>query len=80
MYTLQKAIDCAIRDAHKKQKQGKFFKADDDSNASQDFTNGDPETIYSLALQYSQFVEDEDVIVAHDKIVDELIKEFPDYA
>lgn len=79
MYTLQKAIECAVREAQKKQLQGKLFSATDDSKESQDFSDGDPETIYSIASMYSQFVEDTDVDVAEDKILDALINEFPDY-
>jgi len=79
MYTLQKAIECSLREAQKKQLQGKLFSATDDSQASQDFTDGDPETLYSIASLYSQFVEDFDVDVAEDKILDALILQFPDY-
>ena len=79
MYTLQKAIECSLREAQKKQLQGKLFSATDDSSASQDFTNGDPETLYSIASMYSQFVEDTDVDVAESKILDVLIIQYPDY-
>lgn len=81
MYTLDKAINCAVREAQKKQLVGKLFSATDNSKASQDFTDGDPETLYSIASMYSQFVEDTDVDVdvAEDKILDALINEFPDY-
>lgn len=79
MYTLDKAIECAVREAQKKQLVGKLFSATDDSKASQDFTDGDPETLYSIASMYSQLVEDTDVDVAEDKILDALINEFPDY-
>ena len=79
MYTLDKAIECAIAEGLKKQNQGKLFTGSDDSPESQDFSNGDPETLYSLALLYSQFPEDVDVDVAHDKILDALILQFPDY-
>jgi hypothetical protein len=79
MYTLDKAINCAKREALRKQLVGKLFSACDDSEASQDFTDGDPETLYSIASMYSQFVEDTDVDVAEDKILDALINEFPDY-
>lgn len=79
MYTLEKAIECSLREAQRKQLQGKLFSSTDDSSASQDFTNGDPETLYSIASMYSQFVEDTDVDVAEDKILDALIQQFPDY-
>lgn len=79
MYTLQKAIECAKREAQKKQLVGKLFSATDDSKASQDFTDGDPETLYSIASMYSQFVEDTEVDVAEDKILDALIIQFPEY-
>lgn len=79
MYTQQKAIECARREALKKQLQGKLFSSNDDSEASKDFSNGDPETLYSIASMYSQFVEDMDVDVAENKILDVLINEFPDF-
>lgn len=79
MYTLEKTIECSIREAQKKLLQGKLFNSTNDSGASQDFTNGDPETLYSIASMYCQFVEDTDVDIAEDKILDALILQFPDY-
>lgn len=79
MYTLEKAIQCSIREAQKKQLQGKLFSATDDSKASQDFSDGDPETLYSIASMYSQFVDDCDIDIAVDKILDALIDLYPDF-
>jgi hypothetical protein len=79
MYTIEKAIECAKREAHIKQTQGKLFTAGDDSQAANDFTNGDPETIYSIAALYAQYVEDLNYEDAQDKIIDALTFDFPDY-
>lgn len=79
MYTIEKAIDCAKREAHKKQLVNKLFTAGDDSPAANDFTDGDPETIYSIAALYAQYVEELDYEDAQDKIIDALTLEFPDY-
>lgn len=79
MYTLNKAIDCAIREAHVKKLQNKLFKSCDNSEAFKDFSNGDPETLHSITSMYSQFVEDIDLDIAECKILDALINEFPEY-
>lgn len=79
MYTLEKAIECSLREAQKKQLQGKLFSTIDNSKASQDFSDGDPETLYSIASMYSQFVEDCDVDIAEDKILDALIIQYPEF-
>ena len=79
MYTIEKAIECAKREAHIKQIQSKLFTAGDDSQAANDFTNGDPETIYSITALYAQYVEDLNYEDAQDKIIDALSLEFPDY-
>jgi hypothetical protein len=78
MYTLQKAINCAIREAMKKLLQGKLFSAIDCDNVSQSITD-DFETLHSIASMYSQFVEDTDIDIAEDKILDALIIAFPDF-
>lgn len=79
MYTIDKAIECAKRETHIKQTQGKLFVAGDESPEAQDFTDGDPETIYSIAALYAQYVEELDYEDAQDKIIDALTLEFPDY-
>jgi hypothetical protein len=79
MYTIEKAIECAKREAHKKQLAGKLFSGSDDNPASQDFTDGDPETIYSIASMYAQYVEGENYLTAMDKIENALALEFPHY-
>ncbi|HLO91589.1 MAG TPA: hypothetical protein VK172_10540 [Lentimicrobium sp.] len=78
-YTLEKAIECAKAEAHKKQKANKLFKAFDHSPESEDFTNGDPETIYTISLLYAQFVEDATFNEALRAIESALTKEFPTY-
>lgn len=70
--------ELAIQEAERKIKQGKLFKSDDESKESQDFTNGDPETLFSLASLYAQFIED-DFNNAVDVLLDTLQEEFPDY-
>ncbi len=79
MYEIIDAIRQVIRDGKAKQEAGKLFTATDDSPASQDFTNGDPETIYSLASLYSQEVDDMSQEEAEGLIIDALTLEFPDY-
>lgn len=79
MYTIDKAIECAKREAHIKQTQGKLFVAGDESPEAQDFTDGDPETLYSIASMYAQYIEDMDYDTALSKIEDALILEFPDF-
>ena len=79
MYTIEIAIQSAKTEAHQKQLAGKLFTAGDDSPAANDFTDGDPETIYSIAALYAQYVEELDYEDAQDKIIDALTLEFPDY-
>lgn len=79
MYTIDKAIECAKHEAHEKQLANKLFTAGDDSPAANNFTDGDPETLYSIAALYAQYVEDMDYNAAMSKIEDALILEFPDY-
>jgi len=77
--TLPEAIIAALDEADFKQKHGKLFKADDDSPESQDFTNGDPETIYSITTMYEQFVNEVSEEKAHDEIIKALSEQYPNY-
>lgn len=51
---------------------------DIDENA--DFSNGDPETIYSIASMCAQYVEDNTIDDARDMIENALADIFPDLA
>ena len=79
MYGIDKAIECAKREALIKQIQGKLFAPNDDSPESKDFTDGDPETLYSIASMYAQFVEDLNFDTALSEIENALILEFPNF-
>lgn len=78
-YTLNKAIQCACNEALRKIVQKKLFKSCDESDASQDFSSGDPETLYSIASMYGQLVTDVDVDIAVSKIENVLLETFPKY-
>ena len=77
--TLTDAIRLALNEADYNFKEGKLFKAGDESPEAQDFTNGDPETIYSIATACEQFVDEVSEEEAHAKIIEALEKEYPDY-
>jgi hypothetical protein len=76
--TFEFNLNLAIQEAERKIRTNKLFKGGDESEASQDFTNGDPETLYSLASLYAQFVDD-DFNNANDAILNALQEKFPDY-
>lgn len=78
-YTLNNAIEGAVNETLKKIAQKKLFKSDDNSDASEDFSNGDPETLWSIAFMYAQFIPDIDIDIAVCKIMEVLIKNFPEY-
>lgn len=75
MYSTEKAIQSAINVAREKNVKGKLLKEIDENC---DFSDGDPETIYTIASYISQFVEDNSVDVARDMIEDALAEIFPD--
>lgn len=79
MYTTDKAINLAIIEAKNKFEAGKLFKSNDESPESMDFTDGDPETIYTLSSLYAQFVEDTNFDEAKELIEDSLIEIYPDF-
>lgn len=76
MYTIKEAIKSAINEAERKFKSGKLLKSNE---ISEDFTNGDPETIYSIASIYAQFVEDKNFNDAVDGIEEALFEIYPEY-
>jgi len=76
--SFEQAKRLAIAEAYRKIADGKLFKSDDESPESEDFTNGDPETLYSLSSLYAQFVND-DFNNASDALLDVLQEEFPEY-
>jgi hypothetical protein len=76
---LEHTIENAISYARHKQRTNKLFKPLDESKEAQDFTNGDPETLYSIAALYAQDVITMDYDDALSEIEDALEKEFPDY-
>jgi len=78
-YTIEDAKRLAIQEAERKIASNKLFSSDDESPASEDFTTGDPETLYSLASLYAQFVEGDDYNNACDALIDTLQERFPNY-
>lgn len=78
-FTLQEAIRMALNEADFKFKGNKLFKAGDNSPEANDFTHEDPETIYSITTLFEQYVEDVPEKEAHEKIIEALGKEYPDY-
>jgi len=76
--SFQYAKRLAIAEVQRKIETGKLFTSGDESPESEDFTNGDPETLFSLASLYAQFVDD-DFNNACDALLDVLQEEFPDY-
>ena len=77
--SLNQAIELALNEADYKFKANKLFKAGDDSPAANDFTDEDPETIYSITTMYEQFVEEVSEEKAHIKIIEALSKKYPEY-
>ena len=76
--TFEFNLNLAIQEAERKIRTNKLFKGDDESEASQDFTDGNPETLCSIASLYAQFVDD-DFSNANDAILNTLQEKFPDY-
>ena len=79
MSSLEKAIDCAIREAQIKIKQGKLIKHCDSEKLNDISNDGDYETLYSISSIYSQFVEDFDIDIAENYMLIALGDEFPEY-
>ena len=78
-FTLKQAIRLALDEADYKFKANKLFKAGDESPEASDFTIEDPETVYSIATMYEQYVEDVSEEEAHKKIIEALEEVYPDY-
>jgi hypothetical protein len=78
-YNINQAMDQAVAEVHRKIATNKMFRSGDESPESEDFTNGDPETIFSIASLYAQYVDD-DFNNASDAILDKLSEIFPEYA
>jgi hypothetical protein len=78
-FTLKNGIDYALNEVEKKIKEGKFFKANDESSESENFSNGDPETIYSIASMVSNIVETHSYEETENKIIEVLSEKYPDY-
>ena len=68
----------ALKEARRKMETGKLFSSGDESPESEDFKDGDPETLQSLASLYAQFVDD-DFNNASDALLDVLQENFPEY-
>lgn len=68
----------ALQAAKRKMEAGKLFSDDDKIPESQYNRDGDPETLFSLALLYAHFVDD-DFNNTCDAILDALQDNFPEY-
>ena len=78
-FTFEDAKRLAIAEAQRKIVQGKLFRGDDETPESQDFTDGDPETLYSLTSLYADQVTNDDFNNVSDALIDALQDKFPDY-
>ena len=78
-FTFEDAKRLAIQEAETKIVQGKLFRSDDESPESEDFTDGDPETLYSLTSLYADHVTNDDFNNVSDALLDVLQERFPDY-
>lgn len=74
--TIQQAIKMAEDTAASKHIHGLLCVGDADLS-TKDWSRGDPETIYTIAAMYAQFVPDYDM--AEDDIVYALTDLYPDY-
>lgn len=77
-YSYEDALRLAKLEVLRKQAESKMFPEGDESPESQDFTNGDPETLFSIASMYAQFVDD-DYTNACDALLCDLQEIFPQY-
>jgi len=77
-YSYEDALKLAKLEVLRKAKQDKMFTSGDESPESEDFTDGDPETLFSIALLYAQFVDD-DFNNACDALLDALQDIYPQY-
>ena len=73
---LEKAIELARQNVLKKIEDRKLFADIEETN---DFSDGDCETLYSIAVLYAQFAEDVSYNEAIDAIEKVLEEEFEDY-
>jgi len=78
MYTIEKAIEQALDEAQRKKEQGLLTKITDDWDLL-DWSKGDPETIYTIASLYAQYVEGIEFDNAADRIECVLKETYPEY-
>lgn len=78
MYTIEKAIEAARDEVERKISNNLLFKFDVDL-AEQDWSKGDPETLYSIASLYAQGVKLYEFDAAVDMIVHALEETYPEY-
>ena len=75
---IKNAIRQASNEVKRKINNNKMFRSDDESPESEDFTDGDPETLFTISSLYAQFVDD-DFNNACDAIFCKLEEMFPEY-
>lgn len=76
MYTIEDLIELALQTAAKKNDNGLLFNGDVDLS-KQDWSVGDPETVYSIASMYAQFSHNIPVEDAEGKILNALTDKYP---
>ena len=75
---LKNVIKHASDEVRYKIYNNKMFRSDDESPESDDFTDGDPETLFTISSMYAQFLDD-DFNNACDAILCKLQEIFPEY-
>lgn len=75
-FTLSEALMHALNEAERKRVAGKLFTSAQDITEA-DFEDGDPETIYTLASLYAQFMESPRE--GEQQLIDALAEVYPEY-
>jgi hypothetical protein len=77
MYTIETAINSALQTAEEKKVKGHLYKSGDESEEQHDWSQGDPETVYSICSLY-QDDENSDGTWS-ERILEALEEKYPDY-
>jgi hypothetical protein len=76
-YTIQQAISSAIQTAEEKKAKGHLYKSGDPKEEVHDWSQGDPETVYSIISMYQD--DENNDGTWEDKIYSALFEQFPKY-
>jgi hypothetical protein len=78
-YTIEKLIEMALQDAEAKKEKGLLFKSDTDLRL-EDWSKGDPETLYSITAMYAQFATTPTSVEEAEDLIETALEEaYPDY-